>query len=366
MTTHFEATQKLMKASGLFAVDARNTGKKSPVDIPFLPKSILLLASNMLTQDEPNHRRLRKLVDGPFMKRAIDGYDTRIAFIVDDLLDEMEAEAKSAGGVVDFHHKISRYLPIAVICEILGLPNEDREQMLGWMETMLKMTSLISIFSLLPVLKKMNAYLRQQFEEARKHPKEGLISELVQTFDDGDQLSEDELLSMVFLLFVAGHETTTHLLSTGLIALFDHPEEMEKLKVDGELYHNAIEEMMRWSTPVQISKPRYARDDFEFEGHDFKKGEAIMAFFSSANRDPEIYEDPHVFNVTRNNVRHLGFGGGMHICLGLHLARSEARICFQKLFDRYPHIRGVKASDELKWFKRIGFRGVTALPVYLS
>ena len=356
--THHGVITEFLKDRDRFAVDARNAGKKAAFGFVWLPKSIRIVAENMLSLDEPAHRRLRKLVDLPFRAAASDALRPAIARLANTLIDEMEAS-----GETDLLSGFCRPLPLAVICEMLGLPHEDRPEFMGWMDHIQNTSTLRSVFSFIPMLKKISTYLRAEFERRRHAPQPGLISELVQAEADGEKLTEDELLAMVFLLFFAGHETTTHVFSNAVLTFEAHPEARDRLTADWSLAPGAVEELHRFTSPVQMTKPRFVRQDMEFHGKSFKRGDKMMALLAAGNLDPSVFETPTTFDITREKTRHLGFGGGLHLCLGLHLARAELQVGLETLYTRWPSLALTRPPEALGWTKRIGTRGVTSLPV---
>ncbi len=358
-TTH-EAVSDFLKGADKFASDGRNVEGNHSAIPRWMPKNMKLLAENMLLMDDPDHRRLRKMVDGPFLARSIDAYRPDVARIADDLLDKMEREGND-----DLVGGFARGLPLRVISEILGLGGGDqRERFLSWTDKMTKSLGIMMIIQTIPALGKMMRYIRSEIVAARVGEREGLLVDLVNAEADGEQMSEDELVAMVAILFVAGHETTTHLLSTGVVTLIEHPEVLEELKSDWSLAPQVVEEMHRLNSPVQMTKPRLVRDDMEYFGQQLKRGDRIIASLAAANADPAMFENPEVFNVHRDNsARHAGFGGGIHLCLGLHLARAEGQIALERLFTRYPNLQITQPPEQREWIKRIGIHGYRALPM---
>ncbi len=271
LATTWDACTDFLKGSDLFAADGRNAGKSSPIGLWWAPRMIHVLAQNMLALDDPDHRRLRKLVDGPFRRDRIEALRPLVARIADELVDEMERT-----GNFDLVTGFSRELPLRVISEMLGLPDDLRRTTQAWMGRFADVRSVASAASVLPKIGKLMKLLREEFARRRTDPGPGLIGELVQAGADSDRLGEDELLSMVFLLFIAGHETTTHLISTAMLDLLQHPDQFELLRSDPSLLANAVEELHRHNSPVQASKPRMARHNFEFHGVRLKRGDRMM------------------------------------------------------------------------------------------
>ena len=361
VTTH-EAVMGLLKAPDRFVVDARNAGQKRVLGVKWwMPRQIRLLADNMLTNDDPDHRRLRRLVDKAFHRRNVDAYRDRIAEMADVLIDELQASSDK-----DLVTHFARALPLVVICDLLGLPQDDRPRFIRWMGAL---TSIEGLFGLVGVVRaggKICDYLTERFAERRAEPRDDLISALVQAEEEGDRFTEDELLTMCFLLFVAGHETTTHLISGGVLALLQHREQLDRLKADWSLAPSAADELLRFVSPVQMTKPRFAVEDMEFAGQMLKQGDPLMALLASANADPDAFEMPEVLDLGRQKNRHVAFGGGPHLCLGLQLAKAEMEIALERLFTRFPDMDIAVPEEDLRWTKRIGLRALTRLPVRLS
>ena len=360
--TTYDAVSELLKSPDRFVVDARNTGNKRVMGVQWwMPRRIRLLADNMLTNDDPTHRRLRKLVDKAFHGRSVEAYRGRIAELADRLIDELAASAEK-----DLVARFARALPLTVICEVLGLPIRDRPKLVRWMASFSQVNSPVGLFRLLPAMGRLTKYLTAQFEERRREPRDDLITALVETEEEGDQLSEDELLALCFLLFVAGHETTTHLISGGVLALLQNQEQFELLKGDWSLAPSAVEELLRFVAPVQMTKPRFAIEDTEFAGQEIARGVPMTALLASANADPDAFEAPEQLDIQREKNRHMSFGGGPHFCLGWQLAKAEAEIALERLFFRYPGLALGLDESELRWTKRVGLRALTALPVKLA
>jgi cytochrome P450 len=208
-------------------------------------------------------------------------------------------------------------------------------------------------------------YLKDIFAECRKHPQPGMISALVEAEQDGHKLSEDELLAMVFLLLLAGHETTVHLISGGVLALLEHDEQRARLTADWSHIGSTVDEVMRYVSPVQMTKPRYARRDLELHGQKIARGEYAIALLASANCDPAEFTEPETFDILRRPNHHVGFGGGIHICLGLKLAKAEAAIAYERLWMRFPELALAVPSDQLRWVERIGMSALRELPLQL-
>ncbi|MEO0817395.1 MAG: cytochrome P450 [Pseudomonadota bacterium] len=225
--------------------------------------------------------------------------------------------------------------------------------------------NLFGLFQLWPTLGRLINYLRDDFETVRKTPREGLISELIHNPDGGVPLSDDELLSMVFMLFIAGHETTTHFISSAVWTLLGDPAAREAFTSEAVPIETAIEELLRYCGPVRSSTPRLAREDTELLGVPVKRGQRVFAYLAAANMDADVFEAPFSLDLARTPNRHLTFGGGPHICLGLHLARLEGAVALRALFRRWPALGPASDLKEMEWIPRYGVRGLKSLPVSL-
>lgn len=367
VATTYESAGAVLKRKDLFLLDPSAIGKsRLPGILAWLPRSFKVLTKNMLTSDEPDHRRLRSLVEEAFLRHSVDELQPDIERLADRFLDEFEAAANANGGEADLLKHFCRDFPLAVICELLGLPDEDRPKFSKWAERITSSTSIAGMLLALPGLWGMFGYLREQFRQCRNQPRPGMISALVEAEHEGRKLSEDELLAMTFLLLFAGHETTTHLISTGLLTLLQHEDQKQKLMADWSKAPAAVDEILRFASTIQMTKPRYPKEDIEFFGQQIEKGEMAIAFLASANTDPAAFENPETLDIDRAPNKHLGFGSGIHICLGLKLARAEVATAFEKLFTRYPNLELATSVPDLKWNARIGVRNLLTLPLQLN
>jgi cytochrome P450 len=361
-TTH-EAVNEMLKDDQIFVRDARNAGKRSAVGFrwwAWLPRSVRVLNENMLSHDGPDHRRLRKLVDQAFSRHSVEGMRPRIGAICDGLLDRMAGR-----GPVDLMEALARPLPLTVICELLGLPEEDRPRFRQWVRAVMSISTLWGLLRALPAFRRLVAYSEHHFEQCRKRPRPGLMTALVQAEQDGDRLSKDELLAMALLLLIAGHETTVHLIGGGTLALLEAPEEKARLMADWSLLPQAVEELLRFVCPVQLTNARWLGRDLEFHGQSLRRGEIIAPMLASANADPARFHEPERLDISRSPNPHVAFGSGMHFCLGAQLARVEAQVVVEKLFTRFPKLSLAVPDSGLKYTGRLGIRALTALPVRL-
>jgi cytochrome P450 len=352
---------EMMKDAERFTVDARNAGHKSALGMPFLPRSLKLLAENLLTLDEPHHTRLRRLADAPFRRAAIEGMRPAVGAQCARLLDEMAASSNT-----DLISGLCRPLPVQVICDLLGLSDARRDR-LARVFAGFSGGSTLEIFRAATKIGWMQRELREEFALARTAPRPGLIADLVHAEAEGGRLSEDELLSLVFVLFAAGHETTTHFISSSVWTILTEPGARDAIAaMDADALSVAVDELMRFSGPVQFTKPRYAREDTVFLGHPIKRGKLVMALLAAGNLDPAAFEDPLTLNLARRPNRHLSWGWGPHLCLGMHLAKAECEIALRQILERWPGVEIDGDPAALKWSQRPGVRGLARLPLQLK
>jgi cytochrome P450 len=280
--------------------------------------------------------------------------------IVDDLL-----EAVQAKGQMDVIHDLAYPLPIIVIAEMLGLPAEERKRFKEWSDDLFAVIGLVRHSPNLmdrasQSLAEMTDYVTTLSKERRLRPREDLLTALVTVVDEGERLTQEELVANVGLLLAAAHETTTNLIGNGVLALLQNPEQMQILRENPALVTAAVEEMLRYDNPVQIVY-RSATEDVEMDGQRLGKGQLVNLILGAANRDPALYSEPDRFDITRNESRHVGFGLGIHFCLGAPLARLEGQIAFTTLLRRFPQLR--RTTDTLEWQEHPTFRGLKSLPV---
>ena len=367
LATSYSAVNQVLKSPDLFARDPKNAGRNNMIGLQWiLPRTILVLAKNMLAYDGEEHRRLRSLVDKAFNRHNISDMESRIDELARQELESAQQVASQNGGLVDLVKHFARPFPLLVICELLGLPFADREKFMKWFEPFASVSSFWGFFKMIPALRKTMRYLRDQFKQVQKKARPGLMTALVEAEHEGDKLSDEELLAMVFLLLVAGHETTVHLLTTGLLSLFQYPDQKEKLLNDWSLADSAVDEMLRYNSPIQFSKPRFVTNDIEFHGALLKQKQLVMPVLACANMDPDKFENPTTFDIARNPNYHMTFGSGPHVCLGMKLARSETIVGFKALFDLFPNLQPQFDVQHPNWNSRMGSRGLKSMVVRLE
>jgi hypothetical protein len=323
--------------------------------------AVVELTHMMLMRDPPDHTRLRGLVTKAFTARRIEALRDGIHVLTDRLLDKV-----LPAGRMDAIRDLAFPLPVLVICELLGIPERDRERFV---------TGSSSGGALLnptpPTRQELDranvgtlassAYFETLFDERRRDPKDDLITQLVQAEEAGDRLSTTELRANVSLLFAAGHETTVNLIGNGLYSLLRHSDQWQILRDDPTLVENAIEEILRFESPVQ-AVGRTVAEPIELSGVALEKHDIVVSLVGAANRDPAVFDDPEKFDVTRKDLRPLSFGGGIHFCLGAQLARIEAAVVLETMLRRCPNLK-LLDSDNPKWRPSFVLRGLTELPV---
>ncbi|USB33547.1 cytochrome P450 [Paenibacillus sp. YPG26] len=315
---------------------------------------------NMLFSDPPDHKRLRGLVQKSFTPGMIEEMRGRIQEIADELLNGFSGRDQ-----IRLIDEFAFPLPIIVICEMLGIPAADRDKFRLWSTTLIEGSNGEYASEMKQHMEEFIQYLGQMFGRLRQEPGQDLISQLIAAEEEGDKLTEQELYGVVTLLIIAGHETTVNLIGNTLLSLLEHPDQLERLIQEPELIHNAIEESLRFNGPVEFSTSRWAKEDFDFKGKEFKKGDLVILALNSANHDPRQFESPDVFDITREKSAHLAFGKGVHLCLGAPLARLEGEIAIRSLLQRYPHIKLNVRPDELEWRPGMVVRGVKEIPLSL-
>lgn len=325
----------------------------------WMPGILRTLANNMLSMDEPDHRRLRDIVDEAFRRRAVLDMEPRILAIADELADQLFAEGSPAN-LVD---RYARKLPLSVICELLGLPLADRAKFTAWAGGFTRFTGTIGFLSMIPNIFAMRRYMEKHLEAVRKNGGEGLVAELVRVEKEGGRISPNEMVAMLFLLLFAGHETTTHLISGSVHELLKDPGLRDWLEEDWSRANLAVEEFLRFISPVQFTKPRFVRKDIELGGVRLKKGDRIMPMLAAANLDPQANAQPEKLDLERRPNRHVAFGTGIHFCLGHQLARIEGACALKALFRRWPKLELAVDESEIRWRRRPGLKAIEHLPV---
>ena len=313
----------------------------------------------MLFLDPPDHKRLRALVNKAFTPKVVNALEPHIRSLLQGLLDDIDDPAG-----FDLMKAVAQPLPVIVIAEMLGIPAEDRAQFKTWSDQRAR--------TLEPVIdaqereaseaaaRALDAYFRPIIKERREAPKDDIVSALAQAEEEGDRLTEREMLNMLRLLLIAGNETTTNLIGNGFLALLRHPEQLQRLRDDPSLIPSAVDELLRFDSPVQTDFRRVLTD-CEVNGFPLKQRDNIVVLLGAANRDPDVFEDPDALDVGRGDRSHLSFGRGIHHCIGAPLARLEGRVVLEMLLERFSRI---DLRDGPPRFRNsIVLRGLESLPV---
>jgi cytochrome P450 len=357
LVTRYEDVAAVLKDDN-FAKAPRGA-QEQRAEGPWVPGFLKPLEQNMLDLDDPDHKRLRTLVSKAFTPRLIERLRGRIEAICQELLGAMERKGRA-----ELVRDYALPLPATVIAELLGVPAGDHRKFHRWSNRIVSVSSGRDVWQALPAALAFVRYLRKMAERRRVSPGEDLMSSLVQAEEAGDKLSQDELLAMSFLLLVAGHETTVNLIASGTLALVQHPDQLEKLKSDPLLIKPAVEELLRYTSPVEISTERYARQDLEVSGTEVPRGELVLGVLGSANRDERYFDEPDALDLARDPNKHLAFGrGGVHHCLGAPLARMEGQIAITALLQRFPDLRLDAEPGSLRWRRGLFLRGLQRLPL---
>ena len=330
---------------------AATPGKRTVIPDPGTP--------SMLSLDPPDHRRLRSLVSKAFTPRAVNALEPHIRSLMHQLLDGIE----DLSGF-DLMEAVAKPLPVIVIAEMLGVPPEDRARFRGWSDRRARILEPTigaeEREDAVRAADDLDTYFAPIVKERRADPQDDILSGLAQAEEEGDRLDEREMLTMLRLLLIAGNETTVNLIGNGMLALLRHPEQLQRLRDDPSLIPSAVEELLRYDSPVQLDLRRVV-EDCDVNGFPVKRGDDIVLLIGGANRDPEQFEDPDGLDVGRSESSHISFGRGIHACIGAPLARLEARIAVEVLLERFSSIR--LAGPPPSFRGSIVLRGLESLPV---
>ncbi|PPK67564.1 cytochrome P450 [Actinokineospora auranticolor] len=315
------------------------------------------LAAHMLNSDPPDHTRLRKLVTKAFTVRGITGLRPRVEAIAADLLDKMADQDE-----VDLLDAFAFPLPMTVISELLGVPADDRESFREWTKVVISPASGEEINAAAAA---MWGYLTNLLAIKRAAPADDLLTALIQASEDGDRLSETELISMTFLLLLAGHETTVNLIGNGVLSLLGNPDQLALLRTDPTLISDAVDEFLRYEGPVTLATMRFTKEPITLGDTEIPKDEFVVIGLSSANHDPAQFPSPERLDITRKQPGHMAFGHGIHYCVGAPLAKLEGEVAIAALLARFPNLRLAAPQSNLTWRESNLMRGLTSLPVRL-
>ena len=350
LVTRYDDVLTVLKDNRL----ANNWSRRAPIGFRFVKP----LTRHMLVSDPPDHTRLRTLVQKAFTPRMVERLRERIHCVCDGLLNAAEPR-----GQIDLVNDYALPIPLTVIGELLGIPPADRLRFHSWSRAMISASVRLDFFRALPDLWLFFRHLRKLIAERRAYPRDDLITALVEAEEAGDKLNDDELQAMITLLLIAGYETTVNLISCGTLALLQNPAEPERLRQNPALAESAVEELLRFTSPIEIASVRLVREELQLGSEKLKRGELVLAALGSANHDESQFPNPEMLDVAREPNRHLALGQGAHFCLGAPLARLEGRIALTTLLERFPKLRLAVPADDLRWRKSFALRGLESLPL---
>ena len=327
-----------------------------------IPKTLQFMSTDsMILKDDPEHMRLRRLVSRAFTPKAIARLTNRTEEITRELLDGMEP-----GQRVDLQNDYALPIPVTVISEMVGVPEADRSRFHDGMNLAMEGVAKYGLEQAAAKMEPVIDFVRELIDRRRTDPAEDIMTGLLRASEDGDKLTDDEIVAMVFTLVVAGYETTYTLIGNGVAALLAHPDQLDLLKSRPELINSAVEEILRYTGTIGGTKPNYASEDVELNGVTIPRGAIAIPLLASANRDPEVFTDPAVFDITRTPNHHIAFSKGAHFCLGANLARMETGVAISSLITRFPDLHLAVDPSELQFAPMPLWRRLAALPVVLN
>ena len=358
-TTRAELTEHVLTRSDLFVSEPKNAGKPGASMVPaWMPQSVKDLADNMVVKDDPDHKRLRSLVDKAFAKRSVLDLGPTFDNIAQELVNDLDATL-ALDGQTDFISVVAKQMPIVAMISMLGLPSEDRQQFTGWASRFANLNGLWEFWLITRAIKQMRDYVATLVETRRVGDPNGLVASLIEAEEAGDKLTRDELTTTLVVLMSAGFETTTHLINGGLWILSERPDLRATLRKHPDKMSAFLHECLRWVSPFVSTKPRLSAVDQELAGVSIKQGEFVLPLIICSNYDDRLFEQPDHFDLERSNAnRHLSFGRGIHNCLGRLIARAQAQAVFEALLARPEPFYQVETPV---WAKRPGSRNMKHL-----
>ena len=329
----------------------------------WMPRVFSILQDSMITSDDPAHQRLRGLVHLAFTPRRIEHLTARIEQVTNDLLDQAGRKSE-----IDLIKDFALPLPLTIISDLMGVPESERRGFYRAVSPFLDSLagSPLKMLAQYPNATKLMRFFERMIALRRADPQDDLITALVQAEQAGDRLNEDELLSMIFLLLLAGHETTVNLIGNGTLALLEFPDQLQLLHDNPALIDRAVEELLRYGNPVENGTNRHVTEDVTLHGVTMPKSSSVLLMLASANRDETVFENADRLDLNRQPNRHVAFGLGAHYCVGAPLARLEGKIAIHALVQRYPNLQLTIPREQVPWRTAVAVRGVKALPVRLA
>lgn len=346
-----------------YSSDPRDQAASTKMQAWWIPKVFTILSDSMITNNDPAHQRLRNLVHLAFTPKRIEKITARVEQVTHDLLDKAARKNR-----IDLIQDFALPLPLTVISDMMGVPEQER---MGFYKAVAPFLESIAghplrMIAQIPNANRLMHFFERMIALRRADPQDDLITALVQAEQSGDRLSQDELLSMIFLLLLAGHETTVNLIGNGTLALLEFPDQLALLHDHPEMIDTAVEELLRYGNPVEHGNNRYPLEEITLHGVTLPKNSSVLLMLASANRDETVFEDADRLNLLRQPNRHVAFGLGAHYCLGAPLARLEGKIAINALVSRFPDLQLTIPRQQVPWRTAIAVRGVKALPVVLQ
>jgi cytochrome P450 len=359
LVTRYDDVVAVLKDERFAKDRTRAMTKEQLAAQPWVPKAFLPLTHHMLDKDPPDHTRLRALVQQAFSPRLVEAMRPRIESLADELFDRVAGR-----GRMDLIADYALPIPTLIISEMLGVPARDRHKFHRWSTVILSSSAWrFGLLRAIPSVWLFMRYVRKLIKVRRAELRDDVISALIEAKDASGSLDDSELLSMILLLIMAGHETTVNLIASGVLALMQHPDQMQRLRSDPSLMRSAVEELLRFTAPVETATERFALVDLDFQGVRIAKGEMVFAAIASANRDERQFVDPQRLDLAREPNKHVAFGQGIHFCLGASLARLEAQVALGTLLARTADLQLAVKPEALVWRPGLVLRGLRALPV---
>lgn len=316
------------------------------------------ITRHMLNKDAPDHTRLRRLVHKAFTPSLIERWRGRIQNVCDELLDKLEGNSR-----IDLMTDYSLPLPLTIMAELLGMPVAERGRFHRRSRSSLSHSTILGVLGAAPDQRLLTHQIRKLVERRRRDPGEDLVTALVQAEDEGDKLSEKELVGTIFFLLIAGYETTVNLIGVGALALIQDLRQRQRFLEDSAITESALEELLRYTSPLDVATQRFACEDMTINSVKVSRGDVLFAVLGSANRDETEFANPDILDLSRSPNKHLAFGQGVHFCLGASLARLDGQIALTTLFNRFPNLRLAQSPESLRWRKSLIVRGLESLPV---